>query len=412
MKGKKIALTISLIMGASIMFSGCSTEKTIVLDTNIKEINNVGANLKEEIINLDLEDNELFTPHYIEGNKIYGVFGLSSKTGVGHGTSKYLIDGIFKENYYTLDKSDNLSESKRKPAIYETIGDMDIEGVGQYDPLDKLIYKYNNKTGKKEEIGKLDKANEEKVKGHYLPKVQTIEGNEDYAYIMECEEKVTYEHESKGEDKLLRLDIINLKDNKKYTYKGKDISRIDDIVYSKITEKFYALDNSGVLYDVSLTGDEIKFKKESKIDKKDIMIFETDGISINSSGEIVILNVYGEGETLAIIYNPETKKSNYIDKGESESLYIAKYWKDSNKAILAKQNENGISDIYVGELQSESIKIYKKLNIKLEDGEKSNVSAAIMSDDGKKILVRTNIYKEKDNKYVDYRYQFNLIEIG
>lgn len=412
MKGKKIALTISLIMGFSIMFSGCSTEKTIVLDTNIKEINNVGSNIKEEIINLDLEDNELFTPHYIEGDKIYGVFSLSSKTGVGHGTSKYLIDGSFKENYYTLDKSGNLSESKRKPAIYETKSDMDIKGVGQYDSLDNIIYKYNNKTGKKEGIGKLDKAIEEKVKGNYLPQAQTIEGNENYAYIMECEEKVTYEDDSRGEDKLLRLDIINLKDNKKYTYKGKEISRIDDIVYSKITEKFYALDNTGVLYDVSLTGDEIKFKKESKIDKKDVMIFESYGISINSNGEIVILNIYGQGKTLAIIYNPETKKSSYIDKGEGESLYIAKHWNGSNKVILAKQNENGISDIYVGELQSESIKIYKKLNIKLEDGEKSKVSAAIMSEDGKKILVRTKIYKEKDNKYVDYRYQFNLIEIG
>ena len=412
MKGKKIALTISLIMGFSIMFSGCSTEKTIVLDTNIKEINNVGANIKEEIINLDLEDNELFTPHYIEGDKIYGVFGLSSKTGVGHGTSKHLINGSFKENYYTLDESGNLSESKRKPAIYNTTGDMDIKGVGQYDPLDNIIYKYNNKTGKKEEIDKLDKEIEGKVKGNYLPQAQTIEGNEDYAYIMECEEKVTYEDDSRGEDKLLRLDIINLKDNKKYTYKGKEISRIDDIVYSKITEKFYALDNTGVLYEVSLTGDEVKFKKESKIDKKDITIFEADGISINNNGEIVILNIYGQGKTLEIIYNPETKKSSYIDKGEGESLYIAKHWNGSNKVILAKQNENGISDIYVGELQSESIKIYKKLNIKLEEGEKSQASAAIMSYDGKKILVRTNIYKEKDNKNVDYRYQFNLIEIG
>lgn len=422
MKKRKIVFLMSCVMGVNIIFSGCSKEKIIVLDQNVQESKEVGVNIKEKIINLDLEVNQLFTPIYLEEERVYGIFGLDNYSSGGEETKEYPVYGVFKKNLYTLDSKGNLEESNRVPLHYTWDINAKNEGVSSYmlkeNPND--IYYYNNKTKEKKKLGEYtedwhDKTDENGVpyyegKGDYDAKCQIIEGNSDYAYIVENEEK-NYEV---GEDKLLKLEIININNSKKYIYKGKDVSKIEEIIYSNITNEFYALDCNGILYSIELDEDEAILKKKDEIDLKDIDRVRNEGVSVNTDGEIIVLNTEGSGEIFAIIYNPKTKESKYINKSSDENLKINKFFNENNKVILSKQKENKTADIYVGEIENYSVKIFKKLDIKLERDEESFLSSAIISEDEKKILVGINIHTyDKDKKQsIKDRYQYNLLEIN
>lgn len=422
MKKRKIVFLMSCVMGVSIIFSGCSKEKTIVLDQKVQESKEIGESINEKIINLDVQVKQLFIPLYLEGDKIYGTFGLSQGTFGGEGTKEYPVYGIFKKNLYALDSKGNLEESNKVPLNYTWGINANAEGVSAFmfkeNPND--IYYYNNKTNEKKKLGGYteewnDKIDENGVpeyerRGIYDTKCQIIEGNSDYAYIVENEEK----SDEVGEDKLLKLEIININDNKKYIYKGKDVSTIEEIIYSNITDEFYALDCNGILYDTELHGDEVILRKKSEIDLKSIDRSNSQGISVTNNGEIIVLNTEGNGKIFSIIYNPKTKETKYINKSNDENLRVAKFFNENNKVILSKQTENKTADIYIGEIDNDSLKIIKKLDFRLEKDEKSLLSSAIMSEDGKKILVGTHIYiYEKDKKQnIKDRYQYNLLEIN
>lgn len=422
MKKRKIVFLMSCVMGVSIIFSGCSKEKTIVLDQKVQESKEIGDSINEKIINLDVEVNQLFIPLYLEGDKIYGTFGLSQGTFGGEGTKEYPVYGIFKKNLYALDTKGNLEESNKVPLNYTWGINTNAEGVSAFmfkeNPND--IYYYNNETNEKKKLGGYtdewnDKIDENGVpeyeeRGIYDTKCQIIEGNSDYAYIVENEEK----SDEVGEDKLLKLEIININDNKKYIYKGKDVSTIEEIIYSNITDEFYGLDCNGILYSIELNEDEAILKKKSEIDLKSIDRLNSQGISVTNNGEIIVLNTEGNGKIFSIIYNPKTKETNYINKSSDENLRVAKFFNENNKVILSKQTENKTADIYIGEIDNDSLNIIKKLDFKLEKDEKSLLSSAIMSEDGKKILVGTHIYiYDKDKKQnIKDRYQYNLLEIN
>ncbi len=423
MKKRKIVFLMSCVIGASIIFSGCSKEKTIVLNKNVQESKDSGASINEKIINLDLEVNQLFTPIYLEGEKVHGTFGLDYHSSGGEEKKEYPIYGVFKKNLYTLDSKGNLEESNRVPLhyIWGNISSKD-NGVASDIFKENLsdVYYYNFKTNEKKKIGeyteswydKIDKNGvlEYEEKGNYDARCQIIEGNSDYAYIVENEEK----YDEVGEDKLLKLEIVNINNNKKYIYKGKDVSTIEEIIYSDITEEFYALDCNGILYSIELNGDEAILKKKSEIDLKDLDRVGNEGVSVNTDGEIIILNTGGSGKIFAIIYNPKTKEVRYINKSSDEKLRIAKFFDENNKVILRKQNDDKTADIYLGEIGNDSVKILKKLDIKLERNEEPFLSSAIISEDEKKILVGIGIHTyDKDKKQsIKERYQYNLLEIN
>lgn len=430
MKKRKLVFLMSFVMGVSIIFSGCSKEKTIVLDQNVQESKAIGVNINEKIINLDVEVNQLFMPMYFEGDKIYGTLGRSQGEFGAEGTKEYPVYDIFKKNLYSLDSKGNFEESNRTSIRYSWEINNNAEGVSAYifNKNPNEVYYYNNKTNVERHIGEFTEGDRYKInqdivvnhekKGSYDEKSQIIEGNTDYAYIIENEEKSDEVGESKilkvGEDKLLKLEIIDMKNNKKYIHKGNDISKIEEIIYSNITDELYGLDCNGILYSIELNGDEVILRKKSEIDLKDLDRLRKEGISITNSGEIVVLNTEGNGEIFAIIYNPKTKETKYINKSSDENLRINKFFNENNKIILSKQTDNKTADIYIGEIDNDSLKIIKKLDIKLEKDEKSLLSSAIMSEDKKKILIGTHIYiydKEKKQNIKD-RYQFNLLEIN
>ncbi len=255
-----------------------------------------------------------------------------------------------KKNLYTLESDGSIKVTDREPVFYNW-GIRESKGIVVDDINDMIesdnindIYYYNDKTGEKRKIG-TDYSSENKDNiGRREVYTQMIEGQSEFAYTMLNERedelresKMDVEGKISGEDKLLNLQILGVNNGEKYEYKGTDILPIGDIIYSKITDKFYAIDVKGKLYNVELKDNEAKFSEVDNIDFKGLDSINEGSVSVNNNGEILIFNKLDYGQVLTIIYNPKTKKTTYINKDDDESTRILEYFTEGNKVILEKK---------------------------------------------------------------------------
>ena len=321
-----------------------------------------------------------------------------------------------KEDLYTLESDGSIKVTDREPAFYnfgirESKGIVvdDINAMIESDNIHDIYY-YNDKTGEKRKIG-TDYSSENKDNiGGRKAYTQMIEGQSEFACTMlngtEAvlrESKMDVEGKISGEDKLLNLQILGVNNEEKYEYKGTEILPIGDIIYSKITDKFYAIDVKGKLYNVELKDNEAKFSEVDNIDLKGLDGISESSVSVNNNGEILIFNNPDYGQILTIIYNPKTKKTTYINKDADESTRIREYFTDGNKVILEKRNSDDNYEMYVGELKDNYIKIYTKLEVAKDEEEHAGFSNAIMSDDGKKMIVSQCIFKSGNEGLKQYK---------
>lgn len=397
MKKRKISLIIVATVILTMVIGGCSKEKVVTVNKNVKESKNTGANISEETINLQIGDNLLYTPRYFDGDKIYGIFGLTAGRIIKEGSPEYPIAGLYKKKLYALESDGSVKETDKEPVFYDkwisgskgVTEDIDSNLIGNYSNND--IYYYDDKTGEKRKIGTAySSENIDNIGGREVS-TQIVEGQSEFAYTMlnEREHEWGIKINAKGENKLLNLQILGINNGEKYEYRGTDISTIGDIIYSKITKEFYALDVSGKLYSIELKDNEAKLIEVDNIDLKELGVDDIydRSISVNSNGEILIFNKLKKGQVLTIIYNPETKKTTYINKEDDESTRILQYFTDENKVLFSKDGSDNNYEVYVGEIKDDYIKVYTKLDIPTNEGDMIGNASAIMSDDGKKMLV-------------------------
>jgi len=421
MKSKKIVVIISSIMVLSLVLSGCSKEKSIVINTAVQNNENKAIEFKEETIYPQLGENEQFIPKYFNGDKVYGVVG---RIGAKPETEQYPIFGFYKENFYTLEKDGVLKETDSKPVVYNW-GIGEDEGISyedtimdQYDENSELYY-FNYKNYEKRKLGisspnlniNMDLLDLDSIQP------QIIEGQSEYGYTMVSKK------ESENVEFTKELLIFGVNNGEKYTSIGVDESSIADIVYSEIDGKFYAINSMGKVYSVELKNSEARFVEEDNIDiewlgelnKKDVIVNENGDIlcsgelhqwdiTVNENGEILILNRRDYGKVLITIYNPKTKKTTIINKEESEEIRVLKYFAKGNKVILGKRDE----EVYLGEIKEDYIKIITKLDIAKDEGEYSSFDAAIISEDGKKLLIQNMIFNSEDNVRINIRYGYKI----
>ncbi|MBB6714111.1 hypothetical protein [Clostridium gasigenes] len=416
MKKRKISLIVVAIAILTMGIGGCSKEKTVIVGTNVQDNKNTGVNISEETINLKADDNTDYVPRYFDGDKIYGTVMSSAGRIVKDGTEEYPILGIMKKNLYTLESDGSIKVTDREPAFYnfgireskgivvDNINDM-IESDNIHD-----IYYYDDKIGEKRKLGKTYSLNNKESIGRREGKTQMIQGQSEFAYTIlngrqneVRESKMDVEGKVSGEDKLLNLQILGVNNGEKYEYKGTDILPIGDIIYSKITDKFYAIDKKGKLYNVEMKDSEAKFIEVDNIDIKGLDSTNKGSVSVNNNGEILIFNIPDYGQVLTIIYNPKTKKTTYINKDADESTRIRAYFTDGNKVILEKRNSDDNYEMYVGELKDNYIKIYTKLEVEKDEEEYAGFSNAIMSDDGKKMIVSQCVCKDGNEGLKQYK---------
>ena len=419
MKSRKIVLIISSIMILSLVLSGCSKEKSIVIDTEVQNNENKAIEFKEETIYPGIGENEQFIPKYFNGDKVYGVVG---RIGAKPENEQYPISGFYKENFYTLEKDGVLKETDSKPIVYNS-GIAENEGIsyedtimGEYDENSELYY-FNYKNYEKKKIGiSSSNLNITMDMGSIQP--QIIEGQSEYGYTMVSKK------ESENVEFTKKLLIFGINNGEKYTIIGADESSIADIVYSEIDGKFYAINSMGKVYSVELKNSEARFVEEGNIDIEWLNELNKKGdtvdsngnilfsaglnqwdITVNENGEILILNRRDYGKVLTTIYNPKTKKTTIINKEESEEIRVLKYFTKGNKVILGKMDE----EVYLGEIKEDYIKIITKIDIAKDEGEYSSFDDAIISEDGKKLLIQNMIFKsEEENLRTDVRYGYKI----
>ena len=422
MKHKKIVFILSSIMTLTLVLSGCSKEKSIVIDTAVQNNENKAIEFNEETINLDLGENKVFRPKYFEGDKVYGVVGrMGGNPEQINGTEEYPILGFFKENFYTLEKDGVLKETDSKPIFYNN-EITEIEGVTledttmfQHNEIGDLYY-FNYKTDEKRKL-EISSPGVEINPESIRP--QIIEGQSEYGYTMVSKK------ESENEELTNKLLIFGINNGERYTSVGVDESSIADIVYSKINDKFYAINSMSKLYSVELKNGEARFIEEDNIDiewlnelNKKGDVLDPNGnilfsyklmpkdITVNENGEILILNRNSYGKVLTIIYNPQIKKTTIINKEESEEIRVLKYFAKGNKVILGKR-VNSDEELYLGEIKEDYIKIVTKLDTVKEESEYSSFEDAIISEDGKKLIIQSRFFNSEVDivNYIRYGYK-------
>ncbi len=70
---------------------------------------------------------------------------------------------------------------------------------------------------------------------------------------------------------------------------------------------------------------------------------------------------------------------------------------------MRKRNSDNNYEIYVGELKDNYIKVYTKLDVEKDEEEYAGFSNAIMSDDGKKMLVSQCVFKAGNEGLKQYK---------
>lgn len=135
-------------------------------------------------------------------------------------------------------------------------------------------------------------------------------------------------------------------------------------------------------------------------------------MSVTNEGKIVILNTKGKGEVLSIVYNPKMKTTNYINKNPEDRLMVEAFFTENNKLVLCKYTENKQIEMFIAELKDDALKIYTKLDIPHKEGEYSLFSSAIIDEEGKKMLIGTQLYTPENNTVANVRYVYKLIEFN
>lgn len=438
---KRYALIMAIMVATSITIVGCTKEKEKVLNINVQSNKTFSDEMVVKDINIKLKEREIFTPKYVEDGKVYGIVHLPSTDFFQLGeknTDEYSVNGIFKKYLYTVEENGELKETDRVVADYsmQTHGSDSYIDRGSYYGLDdkEKLYLFNDKTGEKRVLGDMILGEEgkvklgdkefrmnEKKKSSIYPSINennVLIGNERYGYSIETE---NYVAETEVKAKLLNLIVLNLEDNKAYKYNGDNMPSIGNVVYSKLSNEFYAMDYEGRLYTLKLNNGEITFNDEGLLDLKGIGVSENCKLNINEKGEILIFDskrvngvVFGDekidSSTLCAIYNPMTKEKSYISKNSNDKLKVYDYDSSSGKVILTKTVEGNREEIYVGEIIDANIKIYDKISFDYNEGEESSLITAIFSEDNKNIYLVNYFVANNGTEACTFREEYRLIE--
>lgn len=429
MINKKYGLFIAVMLGVSISLISCSGEKEKVLNVNVQSSESFTKDMTVKILNINLDDGEMYLPKYIEDDKIYGLktLPLISERDWGLSYDRPIEDQVNK-NLYELKTDGKLEELDRGLPNYSAGGTGAIKYVSEKDSSNSGdVYLFDNKTGESRVIGKYDNEKENEYYKNYIYKegdyvtqynpntAEIIEGNSDYAYILNS--KLPVNKDDKG--KLLQLDIVDLKSNETYSYKGDDITSVDRVIYSKRTNEFYGISFRGKVYKITFKNTDVKFEEVYSIDTKGLDSEDRNGflfkdISLNDNGDILICNRLDSGSLLAAVYNPQSKTVKYVDKSKDEKLRVGRYFDGTNKVILKKITDDKGFETYIGEINDGDLKIYNKIETQYKDKESSVTVSSIISEDKKKILITDNIYEQEETNegsvLKSSRYEYRLIE--
>ena len=413
MKRKKI---IGLLMAMTIIFNmGCATNvnssdnvdkvssKEIVFEENVMNSSNSNVKVTQEEINFTSPERTYFNFKFYNNDKLYGEIVSSDEYGFPYQSVEeipyYKING---EKLYVVNDDFTVEETDKDVLVYnENEG---IRGINSncYGENQHVVNYYNYKTNELTELYRkkytADMGNINYLNGTSNVSEKIVEGNDDFGYSI-------YNYQE-NDEKIVSLQVVNLKSGDVYEYeaKGGDINFIVDLVYDNITEKFYAINSDGSIYDANFSDKKIKFSEIVKLELDGMNIVNEDQVTINKEGEIILMNklnsnthIVADGEkeeqqfkksnNLVISYKPSNKSIKNIVQSGKNDFEIIGYWRESKICILSNEK----MEYYVGELKEDRINIYQKIEI--EAGENDNIYFfnKIMNEDNTELILHFKI---------------------
>ena len=174
---------------------------------------------------------------------------------------------------------------------------------------------------------------------------------------------------------------------------------------------------------------EIILIEKEKLDLSGIALWDESQISINESGEIIIMyklftneyavssEAFSEDENkiddsyfakplydekvmgdskdsneLLITYNPSTNKVKRIMQNLDKNYEVISFLGESNLCLLEKNKQNGYNqEFYIGELKDDRIDIYNKIKIDTEEDKNIWLYNYIINESNNEILINFRI---------------------
>ena len=180
---------------------------------------------------------------------------------------------------------------------------------------------------------------------------------------------------------------------------------------------------------MNLKNDEIILTEKERLDLSGIALWDESQISINESGEIIIMyklftneyavssEAFSEDENkiddlylakplydekvmgdskdsneLLITYNPSTNKVKRIMQNLDKNYEVISFLGESNLCLLEKNKQNGYNqEFYIGELKDDRIDIYNKIKIDTEEDKNIWLYNYIINESNNEILINFRI---------------------
>ncbi|MEN8075887.1 hypothetical protein ABFP60_02930 [Clostridioides difficile] len=416
--------------------SGSSNEDTgikskeIVFEENVMESSNTSIKITQEEINFNTPENTRFDFRFFNNDKIYG--SLSTMVNEYIDLNKpvgYSQAGVCEENLYVVDEEFNVNKTESKLLVKDE--NEGVKGINsQYYGINRhAVNYYNYETNELVEVTrKKYDAFEAYVfnslhNGIEVAHERLIKGNDNFGYVV-------YNY-SKNEERLVQLQIIDIKNSKLYTYevKGEDVDFIIDVVFDKKSEDFYAIGNKGIIYNLDFKNDEILLEEKEKLDFSGIALWDENQIYINEDGEIIIMykfisNQYAvsadkdieigqtlddtvfarpmydervmgdskDSNELLITYNPSTNNVKRIMQNADKNYEVVSFLGESNLCLLEKNKQDGYGqEFYIGELKDDRIEIYNKIELDTKKDENVWVYNYITNESNSEVLINFRV---------------------
>lgn len=422
-------LIIGVVLIVSMIFNiGCTNNinlvakeslrsRELVFDDNTLESSDTKVKITQEEIEFSVpEDDTEFIFCFYNDGKVYGTLNsISEKEIKIEGTEKFPMYGIAKENLYEV--GDDLIVKDTGTKLLSYFDSDGIRGVSSniFGEEKNVVYYYDYEKNEKKTIAKDNYLASARSMNYIEGEIEItseslVEGNDDFGYVL-------YNYKRSGKS-LTSLKVIDIKNEKVYSYKneGDNVKFIVDIVYDKNKEKFYSVDQEGIIYEIKLENDNIIFHEKNKLNLGGIALWNQEQVSINKAGNIIIkydfitdtydsnhrpiyqekyMGNVGDGNELIITFNPSNNKVERIMQNDKMEFSVVSFWGESNLVLLKKDNKNGREEeYYIGELKADKIDSYHKIDI-------GDVT-------GKHVLCYNNIINEDNTEILLYFRKFDI----
>lgn len=393
---KKVYVVISMIALIAMSLTGCSNEKNITLNNDVKSEDTSGTMVLQRIEKLNIDDKMYYQPicWKDDNNVIVVDKGNNYKVGIYNinlENSEIKKINEIETNYFPSRnlRSKNLIFKKNKDICIYDVEKNEIKEIYNLDTVIKKI-KIENKTQDEEEI----------LKNTYF---DFVEGNEKYVYIIS---QVKVDNDIKS-----YITMLDVQTNVTFELATKEDFVKESISYSKLNNKFY-VSSHGKLYNFSIENPQ-DFKELIKIPG---LVFHT--WQIDNNGEFVYYstgmdrsqfmkydirnNTVSEMEGINFSNDDKLKESAFaLDINKDTASFSIMSYNAEGEKILSKVNT------YVGKLDRNSIKTFGKVELKTTD--KNNSIQSLVNDKCDKMFnVVTYYYSTGET---DERFEYTVEKI-